>query len=99
MFDRDGGEKSFSSVKAMAKELAPSRITVNCVAPGVIDTDMNSVLSDETIAELIESTPMCRIGKCEDVADTVVFLASDSASFITSAIIPVDGGFSAYSGV
>ncbi len=79
--------------QALAKELGPSGITVNCVEPGVIDTDMNSVLSEETIAELIDSTPVCRIGKCEDVAAAVLFLASDSASFITSATIPVDGGF------
>ena len=78
---------------SLAKELGPSGITVNCVEPGVIDTEMNSKLDEETRAALIESTPLCRIGSAEDVAETVFFLASDGASFITGQCIGVDGGF------
>ena len=78
---------------AMAKELGPSGITVNCVEPGVIDTDMNSMLDDAAIKELADATPLCRIGKAEEVAAVIGFLASDDASFITGACLPVDGGF------
>jgi 3-oxoacyl-[acyl-carrier protein] reductase len=79
--------------KALAKELGPSGITVNCVAPGVIDTDMNTALTRETTAELAASTPLGRLGKPEDVANLVRFLSSDAAAFITGQIIGVDGGF------
>ena len=79
--------------QALAKELGPSGITVNCVEPGVIDTDMNSMLDEAAIKELAEATPLCRIGKAEEVAAVIGFLASDGASFITGACIPVDGGF------
>lgn len=78
---------------ALAKELGPSGITVNCVEPGVIDTDMNSMLDSDTMRELSDATPLCRIGKAEEVAAVIRFLASDEASFITGACIPVDGGF------
>lgn len=81
--------------QALAKELGPSGIRVNCVEPGVIETPMNSSLTDETIEELADSTPLCRLGRPEEVADAVLFLASDRASFITAAILPVDGGFPA----
>ena len=79
--------------QALAKELGPSGITVNCVEPGVIDTDMNSMLDENAMKELAEATPLCRIGKAEEVAAVIGFLASDDASFITGACIPVDGGF------
>jgi len=79
--------------QALAKELGPSGIRVNCVEPGVIDTDMNACLDDETKKELSDGTSLCRLGRAEEVADAVYFLASDSASFITGAILPVDGGF------
>ena len=79
--------------KALAKEVGLSGITVNCVAPGVIDTDMNGHLSPETISELKEETPLNRIGAPRDVAETVLFLASEKASFITGQTISVDGGF------
>ena len=78
---------------ALAKELGPSGITVNCIEPGVIATAMNSTLSEDAITELIANTPMCRIGKPDDVAALVHFLATDSASFITGQCIGVDGGF------
>lgn len=79
--------------QALAKELGPSGITVNCVEPGVIDTDMNSMLDEAAMKELAEATPLCRIGKAEEVAAVIGFLASDDASFVTGACIPVDGGF------
>ncbi len=79
--------------KALAKEVGLSGITVNCVLPGVIDTKMNDCFSDETKRELAESTALGRLGKPEDVADLICFLASDEASFITAQSIGVDGGF------
>jgi 3-oxoacyl-[acyl-carrier protein] reductase len=79
--------------KALAKELGPSGITVNCVEPGVIATAMNKQLDEETLSSLIDETPLMRLGKPEDVAEAVLFLASDKASFITGQILGVDGGF------
>ena len=78
---------------ALAKELGPSGITVNCVLPGVIDTAMNSNLKESELKELAESTPLMRLGKPEEVAETVLFLASEKASFITGELIGVGGGF------
>ncbi|MCC8130902.1 MAG: SDR family oxidoreductase [Oscillospiraceae bacterium] len=78
--------------KALAKELGPSGIRVNCVSPGVIDTDMNSELTDKTISELCEETPLLRIGTPADVGKTIAFLASEEASFITGQVISVNGG-------
>lgn len=79
--------------KALAKELGPSGIRVNCVSPGVIDTKMNAGLNEETLKELREETPLERIGAPEDVAEAVAFLASGRASFITGQVLPVNGGF------
>ena len=78
---------------ALAKELGPSGITVNCVEPGVIDTEMNASLDAETRQALCEETPLCRIGSSSDVANAVLFLASDAASFITGQVLGIDGGF------
>ena len=79
--------------KALAKELGPSGITVNAIAPGVINTEMNSHLSDEDREALIDETPLMRIGECSDVAEAALFLASDKASFITGEVLNVSGGF------
>jgi 3-oxoacyl-[acyl-carrier protein] reductase len=79
--------------KSLAKELAPSGILVNCVAPGIIDTDMLSSLPNEDIAALRDDTPLGRLGRPEDVADLVRFLASEAASFITGQVISPNGGF------
>ncbi len=79
--------------KALAKEVGLSGITVNCVAPGLIETDMNGHLSPEIISELKEETPLNWIGKPRDVAEAILFLASEKGSFITGQIISVDGGF------
>ena len=78
--------------KALAKEVGPSGINVNCIAPGVIDTDMNSELDEQAMAELCADTPAGRIGTPYDIAKTAVFLASDDASFITGQTICADGG-------
>lgn len=79
--------------QALAKELAPSGIRVNCVCPGVIKTDMLNDIDDDTIASLMEETPLGRLGTPKDIADSVAFLCSDRAEFITGQILGVNGGF------
>lgn len=94
-------EVAYSAAKAgirgltqsMAKELGPSGIRVNCVEPGVIDTEMNAALDEETRLALADETPLCRIGTPQEVASVVAFLAGEDASFMTGQIIGVDGGF------
>lgn len=78
--------------KALAKELGPSGITVNCVAPGVIDTEMNAGLDGETMEALRNEIPLERIGSPSDVAGAVSFLASENAAYITGQVVSVDGG-------
>ena len=79
--------------RSLAMELAPSNIRVNCVAPGVIDTDMVQVLGKEVLNELALQTPLGRLGTPEDIANAISFLASDEASFITGQVLVSDGGF------
>ena len=79
--------------RSLAMELAPSHIRVNCVAPGVIRTDMVEKLGQETIDSLREETPLGRLGTPDDIAHAVAFLASDKASFITGQVLTADGGF------
>ena len=78
--------------KALAKELGPSGIRVNAVAPGFIDTKMNSALSDEDKNAFFEETPLMRGGTPEEVAESVYFLSTDAASFITGQVLTPDGG-------
>lgn len=79
--------------RSLAMELAPSNIRVNCVAPGVIDTDMVQVLGKDVLEELAKQTPLSRLGTPEDIANAINFLASDEASFITGQVLVSDGGF------
>lgn len=78
--------------KALAKEVAPSQIRVNCIAPGVVNTDMMQGFSDDDLQTLKEETPLGRIGTPKEIADTAVFLASGKAAFITGQVIGVNGG-------
>lgn len=79
--------------KSLASELAPTGIRVNCIAPGVIDTEMLLALPEGVKEGLAEETPLRRLGRPEDIAELVSFLASDRASFITGQVITSDGGF------
>ena len=78
--------------KALAKELGPSGIRVNCVAPGCIDTDMLVNLTQDDLDALAEDTAMCRIGRPEDVADMIALLAEPGARFVTGQVLGIDGG-------
>lgn len=79
--------------KALAKELGPSGIQVNCIAPGVIETDMMAGYSEETLKALKEQTPLGVIGKGIDIARCALFLASDGGNFITGQVLSPNGGF------
>ncbi|GAA0739564.1 elongation factor P 5-aminopentanone reductase [Clostridium oceanicum] len=85
-----GGINSFT--RALAKELGPSNITVNAIAPGVIDTDMNKSLTEDAIKDLKSEIPAMRLGKGKDVAKVVTFLCNDEIDYVTGQIITVDGG-------
>ena len=78
--------------RALAKELGPSHIRVNCVAPGVIDTEMNGALDEEALGWLEEETPLGRIGTGEDIARSILFLAGEESSFITGQVLQTNGG-------
>ena len=79
--------------KALAKELGPSNIQVNCIAPGVIETDMLNDVDEDTIEMLKYDTPLMRIGKPMDIARCALFLASEGGDFITGQVISSNGGF------
>ena len=78
--------------RALAQEIASRNITVNCVAPGFIDTDMTRALNEQQREAILSRIPLARLGKAEDVAAAVVFLASPQAAYITGATLPVNGG-------
>ncbi|MGM9667955.1 MAG: elongation factor P 5-aminopentanone reductase [Eubacteriales bacterium] len=78
--------------KALAKEVGPSGITVNCIAPGVVDTEMNAGLSGDALKELKEETPLGRLGTPLDVAKACIFLSSEDGDFITGQVLGVNGG-------
>lgn len=78
--------------RALSRELGKEGIRVNAVAPGVTRTDMVAALPESMVAPLLQRIPLGRMGEAEDIANAVVFLASDMASYITGAVIPVDGG-------
>ncbi|MFA5562062.1 MAG: 3-oxoacyl-ACP reductase FabG [Eubacteriales bacterium] len=79
--------------KSLAKELGPSGITVNCIAPGVIDTDMLADCDSRTIGALVDSTPLGRLGTGQDVAATALFLAGPGGDFVTGQVLSPNGGF------
>lgn len=78
--------------KSIAKELASRNINVNCIAPGYVDTDMTSKLSDAIKQGILQSVPLKRIGSGDDIANAVMFLASDASAYITGQTLCVDGG-------
>ena len=78
--------------RSLAMELAPSHIRVNCVAPGVIDTDMMAGFTAEDRAALAEETPVCRLGTAQEIARTMVFLADEQSGYITGQVIGQNGG-------
>ena len=86
-----GGVIAFS--KAMAKELGYNNIRVNCIAPGIIDTDMNARLSTSDVQNIIDDIPCQRIGRAEDIAKAVLWLASDEASYINGQVLSINGGW------
>lgn len=79
--------------KALAKEVGPSQVRVNCLTPGVIQTDMLSAYSPQTLADLAEGTPLGRLGAGVDVAKAALFLSGEEAAFITGQVMGVNGGF------
>ncbi len=97
------GQANYSASKAgvigltrtVAKELAGRNITVNAVAPGFIATEMTAALGEDILKEVASHTPLGRVGQPEDIADAVLFLASDAAAFITGHVLTVDGGLTA----
>ena len=79
--------------KALAKELAPSGITVNAIAPGLIETNMNSNLTIEEISDFVETVPLGRMGSPDEIAAAAYFLATDSADYITGQVLGINGGY------
>ncbi|MGW5200773.1 3-oxoacyl-ACP reductase FabG [Streptomyces spiralis] len=98
----EAGQTNYAASKAgligfgrsLAKEIGSRGITVNVITPGLTDTDMAGALDEERTAAIVREVPLNRIGRPEEIASTVAFLASDAASYITGAVVPVDGGIS-----
>lgn len=79
--------------KALAKELAPSSITVNAIAPGLIETNMNANLTIEELTDFVNEIPLGRMGSADEIAQGIMFLASDKADYITGQVLGINGGF------
>ena len=96
----NAGQSNYAATKAgvegfsrtLAREIGSRQITINCVAPGLIETDMTDELDERLLNSMLDAVPIGRLGQPEDIAAAVLFLASDEASYITGAVIPVNGG-------
>jgi 3-oxoacyl-[acyl-carrier protein] reductase len=99
-FTGNAGQTNYAAAKAgmvgfsksLAREVGSRNITVNCVAPGFIETDMTRALAEDQVKKLVENVPLGRLGRVEDVAQAVLFLASPGAAYITGATLHVNGG-------
>ncbi len=99
-FTGNAGQANYAAAKAgmvgfsksLAREVGSRNITVNCVAPGFIETDMTRALAEEQVKRLIDNVPLGRLGKVEDIAQAVLFLCSPAAAYITGATLHVNGG-------
>ena len=99
-FTGNAGQTNYAAAKAgmvgfsksLAREVGSRNITVNCVAPGFIETDMTRALAEEQVKKLVESVPLGRLGRVDDVAQAVLFLCSPAAAYITGATLHVNGG-------
>ncbi len=96
----NAGQSNYAATKAgvegfsrtLAREIGSRQVTINCVAPGLIETDMTDELDERLLNSMIDAVPISRLGQPEDIAAAVFFLAGDEASYITGAVIPVNGG-------
>ena len=99
-FTGNAGQANYAAAKAgmvgfsksLAREVGSRNITVNCVAPGFIETDMTRALSEEQVKKLVDNVPLGRLGRVEDVAQAVLFLCSPAAAYVTGATLHVNGG-------
>ena len=96
----NAGQSNYAATKAglegfsrtLAREIGSRKVTINCVAPGLIETDMTDELDERLLNSMLDAVPIGRLGQPEDIAAAVLFLAGDEASYITGAVIPVNGG-------
>ena len=96
----NAGQSNYAATKAgvegfsrtLAREIGSRQVTINCVAPGLIETDMTDELDERLLNSMLDAVPISRLGQPEDIAAAVFFLAGDEASYITGAVIPVNGG-------
>ena len=96
----NAGQTNYSASKAgvegftrtLAREIGSRKVTVNCVAPGLIETDMTDELDERLLNSMLDAVPVGRLGQPEDVAGAVAYLASDEASYITGVVLPINGG-------
>ncbi|MGB2139173.1 MAG: 3-oxoacyl-ACP reductase FabG [Psychrobacter sp.] len=96
----NAGQSNYAATKAglegfsrtLAREIGSRQVTINCVAPGLIETDMTDELDERLLNSMLDAVPIGRLGQPEDIAAAVLFLAGDEASYITGAVIPVNGG-------